>query len=68
MTLTKEILEGLIVIKINNKLKIDKILDKKGKFLKISKFQINIILQERYGKPLKVKKVIYLNQSINKKD
>ena len=35
---------GLIEIKIYGGLKIDKILDKKGKFLKITKSQINIIL------------------------
>ena len=57
---------GLIAVKINNLLKRDKVLNKKGKFLTTTKSQVNRILREKYGKPLKVRKVFYLNE-ISKK-
>ena len=58
---------GLIAITINNQLKKDNILDKNGKNLSITKSQVNRILREKYGKPLKVRKVFYLNEDAKKK-
>ena len=58
---------GLIAIKINEKLKKNNELDKNGKLLSISKRQVNNILKEKYGKPLKIKKVFYLNEDSKKK-
>ena len=52
----------LISIKINKMLEKDNVLDKKGKLLSITKSQVNRILREKYGKPLKIKKVFYLNE------
>ena len=57
---------GLIAIKNNNQLKEDNILDKNGKNLSITKSQVNRILREKYGKPLKVRKVFYLNEDARK--
>ena len=58
---------GLIAIKINNMLKKDNVLDKNGKLLTITKSQVNRILKEKFGKPLKVRKVFYLNETAKKK-
>ena len=58
---------GLIAITINNQLKKDNILDKNGENLSITKSQVNRILREKYGKPLKVRKVFYLNENAKKK-
>ena len=54
---TREMPGGLIEIKINIILKKDNILDKNGKILSITKSQVNKILREKFGKPLKVRKV-----------
>ena len=64
---TREMPGGLIAIKINKQLKEDNILDKNGKNLSITKSQVNRILREKYGKPLKVRKVFYLNEDARKK-
>ena len=53
---TREIPAGLIAIKINEKLKMNNEINKNGKILSISKRQVNNILKEKYGKPLKIKK------------
>ena len=58
---------GLIAIKINEKLKKNNERNKNGKLLSISKRQVNNILKEKYGKPLKIKKVFYLNEDSKKK-
>jgi hypothetical protein len=42
-------------------------LNKNGKFLTITKSQVNRILREKYGKPLKIRKVFYLNEAAKKK-
>ena len=57
----------LISIKINKMLEKDKIIDKKGKLLSITKSQVNRILKEKYGKPLKIKKVFYLDEDTMEK-
>ena len=59
---------GLIAIKINEKLKKNNELNKNGKLLSISKRQVNNILREKYGKPLKIKKVFYLNEELKGKN
>ena len=59
---TREMPGRLISIKINKMLEKDKIIDKKGKLLSITKSQVNRILKEKYGKPLKIKKVFYLDE------
>ena len=64
---TREMPAGLVAIKINEKLKKNNELDKNGKLLSISKSQVNNILKEKYGKPLKIKKVFYLNEDSKKK-
>ena len=64
---TREMLRGLIEIKVNNKLKKDCALNKKGKFLSITKSKVNRILREKYGKPLKIRKVFYLNEAAKAK-
>ena len=64
---TREMPGGLIAVKINEKLKNDNILDKNGKLLTITKSQVNRILREKFGKPLKVRKVFYLNEEAKKK-
>ena len=64
---TREMPGGLIAIKINNMLKKDNVLDKNGKLLTITKSQVNRILKEKFGKPLKVRKVFYLNETAKKK-
>ena len=64
---TREMPGGLIAIKINNLLKKDNILDKNWKILSITKSQVNRILREKFGKPLKVRKVFYLNEEAKKK-
>ena len=64
---TREMPGGLIAIKINNMLKKDNILDKKGKILSTTKSRVNRILRAKYGKPLKVRKVFYLNEEAKKK-
>ena len=63
---TREMPGGLIAIKINEKLKKDKIKDKNGKYLIITKSQVNRILRQKFGKPLKVRKVFYLNEEAKK--
>ena len=42
-------------------------MDKNGKNLSITKSQMNRILRAKYGKPLKVRKVFYLNEEAKKK-
>ena len=64
---TREMPAGLIAIKINEKLKKNNELNKNGKLLSISKRQVNNILREKYGKPLKIKKVFYLNEESKRK-
>ena len=64
---TREMPTGLIAIKINEKLKKNNELNKKGRLLSISKRQIKNILREKYRKPLKIKKVFYLNEESKKK-
>ena len=64
---TREMPGGLIAIKINNLLKKDNILDKNGKILSITKSQVNRILRAKFEKPLKVRKVFYLNEEAKKK-
>ena len=59
--------KGLIAIKINNKLKKDDALNKNREFLTITKSQVNRILKEKYGKPLKIRKVFYLNEAAKRK-
>ena len=63
---TREMSGRLIAIKINEKLKKEKIKDKNGNFLTITKSQVNRILRDKYGKPLKVRKVFYLNEEAKK--
>ena len=64
---TREMPGGLIAIKINEKLKRQNIRDKNGKLLSITKSQGNRILKKKYGKPLKIRKVFYLNEEAKKK-
>ena len=64
---TREMPGGLIAIIINKKLKKDNVLDKNGKLITITKSQVNRILKKKYGKPLKVRKVFYLNEESKKK-
>ena len=64
---TREMPGGLIAKKINNLLKKDNILDKNWKILSITKSQVNRIVREKFGKPLKVRKVFYLNEEAKKK-
>ena len=64
---TKEMHGGLKEIKINQKLKKDNVVDKNGKILSITKSQVNRILREKFGKPLKIRKVFYLNEESRKK-
>ena len=64
---TREILRELIEIKINQKLKKDTV-DKNGKLLIINKSQVNRIKKEKFEKPLKLRKVFYLNEEAKKKD
>ena len=45
---------GLIVVKINEKLKKNNELNKNGKLLSIIKRQVNNIFREKYGKTLKI--------------
>ena len=52
---TREMPGGLIAIKINQKLKKDNIVNKNGKILSITKSQVNMILREKFGKPLKIR-------------
>ena len=42
-------------------------MDKNWKILSITKSQVNRILRAKYGKPLKVRKVFYLNEEAKKK-
>ena len=42
-------------------------MDKNGKNLSITKSQVNRILREKYGKPLKIRNVFYLNEDARKK-
>ena len=65
---TREMPGGLIAIKINEKLKRQNIRDKNGKLLSITKSQVNRILKKKYGKPLKIRKVFYLNEEAKKRD
>ena len=64
---TREMPRGLIAIKINEKLKRQNIRDKNGKLLSISKSQVNRILKKKFWKPLKIRKVFYLNEDAKKK-
>ena len=64
---TREMPGRLISIKINKMLEKDNALDKKGKLLSITKSQVNRILKEKYGKPLKIKKVFYLSEEAMEK-
>ena len=64
---TREMPGGLIAIKINQKLKKDNVIDKNGKILSITKSQVNRILREKFGKPLKIRKVFNLNEESKKK-
>ena len=57
----------LIAIKINNMLKNDNVLDKNRKLLTITKSKVNRILKDKYGKPIKVRKVFCLNETAKKK-
>ena len=60
---TREMPAGLIAIKINEKLKKNNEFDKNGKLLSITKRQVNNILKEKYGIPLKT--ALMSNRSIN---
>ena len=64
---TREMPAGLIAIKINEKLQKNNVLNKKGKLLSIGKRQVNNILKQKFGKPLKIKPVFYLNEDSKKK-
>ena len=59
--------DRLIPIKIKKMLEKDNALDKKGKLLSITKSPFNRILREKYGKPIKIKKVFYLNEEAMEK-
>ena len=48
-------------------LKKDNVLEKNGKLLTITKSQVNRILKYKYGKPLRVRKVFYLDETSKKK-
>ena len=63
---TREMPGGLIAIKINKSLKRNKITNKEGKILSISHSQVNRIFKKKYGTPVNVKSVFYLNEK-NKK-
>ena len=65
---TREMPAGLIAIKINEKLKKNNELDKNGKLLSITKRQVNNILKEKYGKPLKIKKVFIKTKNQKRKE
>ena len=54
---TREMPGGLIAIKIYEKLKKEKVLNKNWKIPTIAKSQVNRILMLKYGKPLKIKKI-----------
>ena len=58
----------LIAIKINKMLENDNVLNKNGKLLSITKSQVNRILKEKFGNPLKIKKVFYLDETAMEKD
>ena len=58
---------GIIAIKINEKLKKNDELNKNGKLVSISQSEVNNILREKSGKPLKIKKIFYLNKEAKKK-
>ena len=47
-------------------LKKDNVLGKNGKLLTITKSQVNRILKDKYGKPLRVRKVFYLDETAKK--
>ena len=64
---TREMPAGLMAIKINEKLQKNNELNKKGKLLSIGKRQINNILKQKFGKPLKIKPIFYLNEDSKKK-
>ena len=64
---TREMPGRFISIKINKMLEKDNALDKNGKVLSITKSQVNRILKEKYGKPLKIKKVFYLSEEAMEK-
>ena len=42
-------------------------MNKIGKLLSITKRQVSNILKEKYGKPIKIKKVFYLDEDSKKK-
>ena len=65
---TREISSWIIAIKINEKLKKNNELNKKGKLVSSSKSEANNILREKYGKTLKIKKVFYLNEEDKKRN
>ena len=64
---TREMPGGFISIKINQKLKKDNVVDKNRKILSITKSHINETLREKFGKPLKIRKVCYLKEESKKK-
>jgi len=64
---TKEMSGGLIAIKINKRLKEDGALDKKGKPITITRRQVNNILKEKYGSPVNIRTVFFLNEETKKK-
>ena len=64
---TREMPGRVISIKINQMLEKDNLIVQKGKLLSKTKSQINRILKEKYGKPLKIKKVFYLSEEAMKK-
>ena len=65
---TREMPGGLIAIKINNMLKKDKVLNKNGKLLTITKSQVNRILKDKYGNPLRVIKFFTWMKQPKKRD
>ena len=64
----KKLPGGLISIIINKKLKKDNVLNKNGKLIAITKSKVNRILKKKYGNPLKIRKVFYLNEEAKKND
>jgi len=65
---TRETSGRLIAIKFNKMLETDNVLDKNGKLLSITKSQANRILNGKFGKSLKIKKVFYLDEAAMEKD
>ena len=63
----REIPSGIFTIKIHENLNKNNRLNKNGKLLSIIKSEVNNILREKYDKPLKIKKVFYLNEEAKEK-